>query len=122
MPFFDSTSEYWTSKVFEIKWLIKILNSYWHASSVIRWEYLQKLLRPVHKCLKEESPNFPFMTCLSTDSKLEGLNNVNATVGLLCKLDFVIHSVRSILKVTQKKKKNNNPKKKFVFDITLGIK
>ena len=37
-----------------------------------------------------------------TDSKLEGQKNVNATVGLLCKLDFVIHSVRSILKPTQK--------------------
>ena len=39
---------------------------------------------------------------LLTDSKLEGQKNVNATVGLLCKLDFVIHSVRSILKPTQK--------------------
>ena len=43
------------------------------------------------------------MTCLTTDSKLEGLKNVNATVGLLYKLDFVIHSVRSILKLTQKR-------------------
>ena len=39
---------------------------------------------------------------LLTDSKLEGQKNVNATVGLLCKLDFVVHSVRSILKPTQK--------------------
>ena len=44
----------------------------------------------MHEGLKEEGLNFLSMTCLPTDSKLEGLKNVNATVNLLCKLDFVI--------------------------------
>ena len=39
---------------------------------------------------------------LPTDSKLERQKNKNTTLGLLCKLDFVIHSVRSIFKPTQK--------------------
>ena len=40
------------------------------------------------------------ITLVPTDSKLEGLKNVSATEVLLCKLDFVIHSVRSILNLT----------------------
>ena len=67
-----------------------MLYSYWHVKSVFRWEYLQKLLKPVHKGPKEEGLNFLSMTCLPTDSKSEGLKNVIATVDLLCKLDFVI--------------------------------
>ena len=39
---------------------------------------------------------------LPRDSKLEGQKKVNAIVDLLSKLDFVIQSVRSILKLTQK--------------------
>ena len=49
-----------------------------------------------------ECHNFLLETCLTADSKLEGLKNVNATVGLLYKLDFVIHFVKSMLKLTQK--------------------
>ena len=90
-------------KSFEIELLIIMLYSYWHAKSVFRWKYLQKLLKPVHERLKEEGHNLLLMTCLPTDSKLEGPKNVNATVGLLCKLHFVIHSVISILKLIEKK-------------------
>ena len=57
----------------------------------------------MHERLKEEGHNLLLMTCLPTDSKLEGPKNVNATVGLLCKLHFVIHSVISILKLIEKK-------------------
>ena len=63
-----------------------MLYSYCHAKSAFRWGYLQKLLKPVDQCLKGEGQNFLLMTFLSTDSKLEVLKNVNATVGLLCKL------------------------------------
>ena len=38
---------------------------------------------------------------LLIESDLEYQKNINATVGLLCKLDFVTHSDRSILKPTQ---------------------
>ena len=41
---------------------------------------------------------------LPTASELECKRNANATVGLLCKLDFGACSNRSILKPTQKKK------------------
>ena len=41
---------------------------------------------------------------LPTASELECKKNANATVGLLCKLDFGACSNRSILKPTQKKK------------------
>ena len=40
--------------------------------------YLQNILKPVYECLKEEGHNFLLMICLPTDSKLEGLKNVNA--------------------------------------------
>ena len=60
------------------------------------------MVREPEKCLfwqypSNEGHNFLLMTYLPTDSKLEGLKNLNATLSLLCKLDFVIHSVRSIL-------------------------
>ena len=60
------------------------------------------MVRGPEKCLfwqypNKEGHNFLLMTYLPTDSKLEGLRNLKATVSLLCKLDFVIHSVRSIL-------------------------
>ena len=51
------------------------------------------------------------MTCLPTDSKLEGLKNFNATENLLCEVDFVIHSARSILKLK---------KLSLVFTIAFG--
>ena len=38
---------------------------------------------------------------LLIESDLEYQKNINATVDLLCKLDFVTHSDRSILKPTQ---------------------
>lgn len=41
---------------------------------------------------------------LPTASELECKRNANATVGLLCKLDFVACSNRSTLKPTQKKR------------------
>ena len=60
----------------------------------------------MHACFKEQGNNFLLRTCLPTDSKLEDLKSVNATtVRLLCKLDFVIHSFRSILKLIQKRNK-----------------
>ena len=49
---------------FESEWLIIILYNYYHAKSVFRWEYLQKLLKPVHDCLKEEGRNFLLMTLI----------------------------------------------------------
>ena len=93
--------------LWQYQWLLDIeslliLYSYRHVKSVFRWEYFQKLLKPGHACLKEEVHNFLFITFLPTDSKLEGLKTVNANMGLLSQLDFAIHSVRSILKLTRK--------------------
>ena len=79
-----------------------MLYSYCHGKSVFRWEYLQQLPKPVHECLKEVGHSFLLKTCLQADSKLEGLKNINASVGLLYKLDFVIHTVTSIIKLTEK--------------------
>ena len=45
-------------KYFKFEWLIKILYNYCHAKLVFSWEYLQKLLKPVHECLEEEGRNF----------------------------------------------------------------
>ena len=67
--------------------------------------YLEKLLKPVFECLKQEiqlSVKFFNDSYLPTYSELECQKNVNATVGLLCKLDFVIRSDNSVLKLTQK--------------------
>ena len=101
MPFLTVPVNTRHQKYFEFEWLI-MLFSYCHGKSVFRWKYMQKLLKSVHECLQEKGHNFLLMTCLPNDSNLEGLKNVNAVVGLLCKVDFVLHTVQSILKLTQK--------------------
>ena len=65
--------------------------------------YLEKLLKPMFECLKQEiqlSVKFFDDSYLPTYSECQKI--VNATVGLLCKLDFVIRSDNSVLKLTQK--------------------
>ena len=100
MPFLTIPVNTGHQKSSEFEWLIILLYSYCHAKSIFRWEYLQKFIKPVHECLREEGYSFLLMTYPPPGSKLKGIKNVNATVGLLCKLNFVIHSVRSVLKVT----------------------
>ena len=41
---------------------------------------------------------------LLTENELESQKNTNVTLGLFCKLDFVVSSDRSIVEPTQKKK------------------
>ena len=69
------------------------------------WVYLQKSVKPVLECLKQEDQLSAILvddSYLPIETYLEYQKSVNATVDLLCKLDFVIHSNRSILKPTRK--------------------
>ena len=67
--------------------------------------YLQKLVKLVPEYLKQEGQLSAILTddfYLPIENDLEYQKNINATVDLLCKLDFIIHFDRSILKPTQK--------------------
>ena len=86
-------------KSFEFERLIIMLYSYCLSKSVFRWEYLIFAITPKTSAwVPWRRKSQLSVEDLSTNWK----KNVNATVGLLCKLDFVIHSVRSILKLTQR--------------------